>query len=135
MPERTVLPAIQRPDGRLYHPRKITACAVTEDDFVIGVVVFGTHDEARAQPLADQYAAWQNGSGAVARRPELVWWRDGYESGHRRWVTDEGKGRAGVWFREITERPAQDRAVVIDDADVVVATDMTTGGGLDTWDF
>jgi hypothetical protein len=96
---------IKRPDGTIYRPRKITANAVTdEDEILCGVVVFGTHDIALAQPLADQYVAWQLDSGMAAADPCTVWWRDGFECGQRRWITDEKHGRGGVFFREVIER-------------------------------
>ena len=95
---------IQRPDGKPYRPRKLAAYAVTDDgDMLAGVMVLGTHDPGRAQPLADGYAVWQLGSGHVAVDPVTGWWRDGFGYGHRCWVTDEVRGRAGVWFREIVE--------------------------------
>ena len=95
---------IQRPDGKPYRPRKLVACAVTDDDDMLcGVMVLGTHDPGRAQPLADSYAVWQLGSRHVAVDPVTGWWRDGFESGRRCWVADEVHGRAGVWFREIVE--------------------------------
>jgi hypothetical protein len=98
-------PAIKRPDGTIYRPRKITANAVTdEDEILCGVVVFGTHDIARAQPLADSYVAWQLDGRMSAVDPRTVWWRDGFACGQRSWLTDEKHGRAGVWFRDIVER-------------------------------
>jgi len=97
--------AITRPDGRVYRPRKVTANAVVDDDETLsGVLVLGTHDVARAQKLADDYAAWQLGTGHVAVDPEAGWWRDGFDCGRRRWLRDPEAGRAGVWFREIVER-------------------------------
>ena len=46
---------IQRPDGKPYRPRKLAAYAVTDpDDMLSGVMVLGTHDPGRAQPLADR---------------------------------------------------------------------------------
>ena len=91
-------PAIQRPDGTLYRPRKITANAVTDDDEILcGVVVFGTHDIALAHPLADQYVAWQLDSGYVAAEPCTVWWRDGFDGGRRMWLTDEEHGAPGCF--------------------------------------
>lgn len=97
------LAVITRPSGKPYRPRKFTACAVTDDDELSGVVVLGTHDPGVAQPLADQYITWQLGSSYCAAGPVTVWWRDGFECGERRWVSDEIRGRAGVWFREIVE--------------------------------
>jgi hypothetical protein len=98
-------PAIQRPDGSLYRPRKVTASAVADgDELLCGVIVLGTHDVQRAQPMADRYVAWQLDDRLVAADPLPGWWRDGFDGGQRRWVTDEKRGRAGVWFREVVER-------------------------------
>ena len=95
---------VERPDGRLYRPRKVIANAVVDDDEILtAVVVLGTHDVARAQPLADDYAAWQLGRGYVAVNPVTGWWRDGWSYGRRVWLPDPVRGRAGVWFREIVE--------------------------------
>jgi hypothetical protein len=95
---------IERPNGKPYRPRRITANAVTdEDELLAGVMVLGTHDPGRAQPLADGYAVWRLGSGHVAVDPVTGWWRNGYSSGRLCWVTDEEHGRAGVWFREVVE--------------------------------
>lgn len=96
---------ITRPDGRIYRSRKVIAhTVVDEDEIVCGVMVLGTHDVGRAQPLADRLAADAVGRGFVAVGPETGWWRDGFESGRRRWVRDPEGGRAAVWFREIVER-------------------------------
>lgn len=96
-------PPVQRQDGRWYRPRKLVACAVTEDEELAGVVVLGTHSPRAAQALADSYAAWQLGSSYRAADPANVWWRNGYDGTGRGWVTDETHGRAGVWFRQIVE--------------------------------
>jgi hypothetical protein len=96
---------VTRPDGRVYRPRKIVACAVAdEDDILSGVVVLGTHDLSRAQVLADQYAAWQLGSGYTAVDPETGWWRDGIEAGRRWWVRDPVRGRAGIMYHDLVEK-------------------------------
>jgi hypothetical protein len=98
------LAAIRRPDGSLYRPRKLVACPVNdEDEIIAGVVVFGTHDPRRAQLLADEIVRLYADSGCVAASPGTVWWRDGFECGQRRWVTDEQRGRAGVWFSDIAD--------------------------------
>jgi hypothetical protein len=104
------LPVIQRPDGSLYRPRQVTAHAVCDDDeFLSGVMILGTHDVPRAQRFADRYAAHLE-AGYTAADPVTGWWRDGFEGGQRRWVTDEKRGRAGVWFRQIAERTSADLA-------------------------
>lgn len=92
---------IVRPNGKLYRPRKIVVFVVGEEDE--GVLVLGTHDEQRAQVLADQMAAYVAGADFVAASPETGWYRDGFECGERRWVSDEERGRPGVYFREIVE--------------------------------
>jgi hypothetical protein len=95
---------IMRPNGKPFRPRKVVAEAVAgEYEVVAGVIVFGTHDAVAAQPLADQCAVREAGSGYAATDPSPVWWRDGFESGNRKWIYDEKHGRAGVWFREIVE--------------------------------
>ena len=97
--------AITRPNGKTYRPRKLTANAVTDDDDLLsGVLVLGTHEPGRAQPLADDYAVWQLGPDSRAVNPVTGWWRNGYSSGRLCWISDEEHGRAGVWFREIVER-------------------------------
>ena len=95
---------IIRPNGRLYRPRKVVGNAVSDEDgFVTGIVVLGTHDVERAKKLADSCAAGWAGCGFVAARPEMGWFRLGFEAGELVWLTDETQGRAGVMFREITE--------------------------------
>ena len=92
------LPAVERPNGKLYRPRSLAAYAF-EDDHAgePGVVVFGTHDPDRARVLALQAArAWYGAEYVID--PERVWWRDGIEHGERRWRHDTARGRAGVCF-------------------------------------
>jgi hypothetical protein len=80
----------------------IAYAVVDGDEFPCGVMVLGTHDVARAKPLADSYAAWQLGAEYTAADPVTGWWRLGYEDGLR-WLDDPVKGRAGVWFRQVAE--------------------------------
>jgi hypothetical protein len=102
----TALTPIQRPNGKIYRSRAVTANAVVDEDQILsGVIVLGTHDRERAQPLADRYARWQLGSGYAAASPRTGWYRDAFEGGERRWITDEERGRAGVYFAEIAEIP------------------------------
>jgi hypothetical protein len=101
MTETKDIPPIERPNGKLYRPRKIVAFMVGEEDE--GVLVLGTHDRQRAQPLADQMAGHVAGHGFVAAEWVTGWYRDGFECGERRWVSDEVHGRPGVYFREIVE--------------------------------
>jgi hypothetical protein len=41
----------------------------------------------------------------IDARPLPGWYREGFEGGQLRWITDEVHGRAGIWFREIAEVP------------------------------
>lgn len=101
----SALVPVTRPDGRVYRPRKIVAWPVVDgDEIIIAVIIAGTHDLGVAQKLADQYAAWQLGTGTVAVSPETGWFRDGYEGGGRQWIDDPVYGRAGIMFRELVER-------------------------------
>lgn len=91
-----LLPAITRPNGKLYQPRKVIAYR-WEDPWAWntatqGAIVFGTHDIDRARPLAEQL------TGAYAVNPQKGWWRDGFANGERTWVHDPCHGRAGVSF-------------------------------------
>jgi hypothetical protein len=73
------LPAVTRPNGKQYRPRKVVAWRWENDDASpvlegCGAVVLGTHD------------------------PEVNWFRLGYQGGELAWVRDAVKGRAGVMF-------------------------------------
>lgn len=94
---------ITRPNGTLYRPRRVIAYEVGGDGITDGVLVLGTHDQHRAKALADQVARSVAGTGFAAADPRPGWYRDGFEAGERRWVSDEARGRAGVWFCDIVE--------------------------------
>ena len=95
-------PAIVRPNGKFYRPRKIAVMPWENDDaadgWKAGVLVFGTHDVALAQSLADA-ACKQIEREFVATSPRPVWYRDGFENGERTWIHDDVRGRAGISFR------------------------------------
>jgi ABC-type proline/glycine betaine transport system ATPase subunit len=99
-------PAVTRPNGKTYQPRKIVAHVVSDyyEDFE-GVVVFGTHDITRAQALADAVVAYEVHHTVRAADPRLVWWRDTFRYGGRVFETDEEHGRAGVYFADTADRP------------------------------
>lgn len=95
------LPAITRPNGKTYQPRKITA-GTWEDDWCRddawqGCFVFGTHNVDVARPVAEEECRYAFGT-QYAIKPERVWIRDGFEGGERRWVHDAVRGRAAVRF-------------------------------------
>lgn len=102
------LPPVRRQDGRMYWPRKITAHVLAgEDEVICGVLVTGTHDEARALPLARDLVTRELGGGYGPVLSGCGWWRDGFGGGRRCWVTDEERGAAGVLFGRIEERSAR----------------------------
>jgi hypothetical protein len=96
------LPAIVRPNGKTYQPRKIAVEAWENDNasdgWTVGAIVFGTHDVDFARPLATE-AVRRFDDDMVALGAETGWYRDGFQGGERTWVDDPDLGRAGVWFR------------------------------------
>lgn len=100
----SALPAIERPNGKQYRPRKITGNAVgDENGCVIAVIVLGTHDVERARPLAEDCARYWVDGGYTAANPEAGWWRNGFHWGEPTWIDDAVSGRAGVRF-EVVEQ-------------------------------
>lgn len=104
------LPAIVRPNGRTYQPRKVTVEPISDGYGDFAAVVFGTHDIEFARPLATEEIASRFDNGYVAGDPTVGWWRDGYEHGDRVWAWDAESGRAGVWFTAV-EAPTPPAAV------------------------
>jgi hypothetical protein len=97
------LAPIERPDGRLYRPRKIVAAIWDNeeangryDDY--GVFVFGTHDVERARPLAEQAIKHFFDADLVPTEPECRWVRLGYHNGEQAYIDDPVRGRAAVQF-------------------------------------
>jgi len=77
------LPAIERPNGKLYRPRKITAEGMGSEDEICSIVVFGTHDPAFAKLHA------------IAEAERLA--NETYSNEYRLELTDGG---APVWYRQ-----------------------------------
>lgn len=102
------LPAIVRPNGKTYRPRKIQTITTGNEDEVTGIVVFGTHDVRFAENEAHHHAAdyaTPDGIKLVIDGPGLKDWYGTRiaGSGDEGWplvvfVTDEVKGRACVHF-------------------------------------
>jgi len=94
------LPAIQRPNGKLYRPRSLRVDYIDNEntwgeEHPFKTVVLGTHDVAVARERA--------GSGRVCTyliNPCVDWLRLGYHSGELAWVSDDVKGAACVIFDE-----------------------------------
>lgn len=89
---------VQRPDGRIYRPRKIVGYLLDDEFEVTGVLVTGTHDEQRAYRLARSILEDEIGPGVEPALPAVGWWRSGYENGRPTWITDDvrGAGRCPV---------------------------------------
>lgn len=111
MGDASKLPAIERPNGKTYQPRKVVAHRWENDDDWYegcGVVVLGTHDVERAHRLAQECCEyWFSMSFAVS--PEVGWFRLGYggaSAGDPVWLHDAVRGRAGVMFTASEDPPS-----------------------------
>lgn len=88
------LPAIERPNGKLYRPRKVTAESMGFEDEITSIVVFGTHDAsfaklhaaAEAERLSDEF----------------------YGGQYRLKLTDAG---SPVWYKQTLSHFEDNRAV------------------------
>jgi hypothetical protein len=97
-------PPIQRPNGRLYRPRKVSARVLTDEDGIeSSVLVTGTHDVVRALDLARAVARQYVGTRSEPADPRQGWWRETIRRHDRYWEWDEVRGAAGVMFGSITE--------------------------------
>ena len=104
------LPAIQRPNGKLYRPRKIAAIGLGNEDEITHILVFGTHDKAFAETHAmaegqricsefysSDYELRISGAGKQGwYRRDLATFDEG--SPYYVFAEDPEKGRAGVMF-------------------------------------
>lgn len=97
------LPAIERPNGKTYRPRKIVVEPIERPDGGYAVIVFGTHDVEFAWPLATTWIKAETDPQDAAGEPRVGWWRDGYIYGERTWIPDDDLGRAGVWFTAVDD--------------------------------
>jgi hypothetical protein len=86
-----------RPNGKRYRPRAITVHPwMGRED--CGAVVLGTHDVQRAARMAEEEVQREFDREYIATKPEPGWYRLGMCRGERRWITDEVRGAAGVYF-------------------------------------
>lgn len=93
------LPAIERPNGKLYRPRKISARILADEDGIeSSVLVTGTHDIGRALIIARAVAHQCVGADCEPGSPELGWWREAIRNHDPFWEWDEARGAAGVMF-------------------------------------
>lgn len=93
------LPAITRPNGKVYRPRYLRVvgwdCDYWSDTVLWQVAVLGTHDIAKAREMAPQgYHC------AYLVNPQAGWVRLGYKDGEPTWIFDDIRGAACVVFDE-----------------------------------
>jgi hypothetical protein len=91
-----------RPNGKVYRPRRARLTAQPWGDVGNldghGVIVFGTLDPDAAREFAETAMAHYSGENVKAVDPIPGWWRSGYTSFGPTWVTDDVRGRPGVYF-------------------------------------
>jgi hypothetical protein len=104
------LPAIERPNGKLYRPRKVDAVGLGNEDEITHILVFGTHNkdfaEAHAAPdlerLSDEFY-YSDFRLQISGPGKQGWYRRdlaGFEDDAPIYVfaEDPKTGRAGVMF-------------------------------------
>jgi hypothetical protein len=97
------LPAVTRPNGKLYRPRKIRSEVLYDQDSVESeVVVLGTHDVLTATVLATRDVQSID-AGFEPADPVLSWYRQSIRNGDPFYEYDEIRGAACVLF-QITEK-------------------------------
>lgn len=92
------LPAIERPNGKLYRPRRIRVTGwdnIYDHDYAWQVAVLGTHDVDVAREFAPQGYHCPH-----LINPTLGWIRLGMCHGEPTWLNDEVRGAACVIFDE-----------------------------------
>jgi hypothetical protein len=100
------LPPIERPNGKIYRPRKIRAI-YCENPYGRrnDVFVLGTHDLIGALEAAAGEVRYRLGGPyfLIDAVGELGWWREMLHSGERVVVSDDVRGAAGIRY-EVEER-------------------------------
>lgn len=76
-------------------------------DPVVVMVTTGTFDVSRLVGLMEKGRCEDHDRADAilrgVRRHNGGWYRNGFDGGQRQWLSDDVRGRAGVWFREIVE--------------------------------
>lgn len=103
------LPPIERPNGKLYRPRKIRVVGFEFDDWYDlppQTAVLGTHDidEARKRVSSGHTCYYLT-------NPRAGWIRLGPCDGELKWIDDPERGAACVIFDE-SDDPPEDTAAV-----------------------
>lgn len=91
------LPAIMRPNGKIYQPRLIRTELIDDEDHWPFVVVLGTHDIEFAGPYAQKMIDYTE-SGLVTRPIGPVWYRHTIRDYETCWTWDDVHGSAGILF-------------------------------------
>lgn len=110
MTDAVALPAIERPNGKLYRPQRVVARLLDSDqDMDALVLVTGTHDIERAKALASGLVTEWHGRGYEPVFARTGWWRETIRRHERYWDDDEVRGAAGVMFdvRETAGNPVR----------------------------
>lgn len=97
------LPPVERPNGKLYRPRKFRVVGWDCDpsgDPEWQVAVLGTHDVAAAREVAKYGFHCPH-----LVNPTLGWIRQSMRDGERWWAEDEVRGAACVIFDESDDPP------------------------------
>lgn len=97
-------PAIKRPNGKLYRPRKIVAEFFYEDEIEAGIWVFGTHDGSLSRKLASDLLLTYD-KGLMATSAYTLWVSRVIRNGTVMYEQDDEHGRAAVCFPELAEVP------------------------------
>jgi hypothetical protein len=97
---------IERPNGKIYRPRKIRAIyCENHHGQRDSVIVLGTHDVIGALDTAALEAQYRAGHADILIDAvgEIGWWREAIERGERVVIDDDVRGAAGVRY-EFEER-------------------------------
>lgn len=95
------LPAVRRPNGKLYRPRGLRRALVESDGGYgpLRIIVLGTHDfevaKEYAMPVINAL-----GRDFTFKPPRTGWWYDSIRRGEPFWAWDDVRGAAGVMFEE-----------------------------------
>ena len=88
---------VERPNGKVYRPRKLRVAVIDDDYGPPFVAVLGTHDAELAHYLACDEAHRHFGSVRVTD-PRLVWYRKSISNNEPVWIWDSERGAPGVVF-------------------------------------
>ncbi|MEP6477834.1 MAG: hypothetical protein ABJB03_00455 [Rhodoglobus sp.] len=104
----TALPAITRPNGKLYRPRKVDATVTWMDDEPHSVMVFGTHSAEVARPLAEEILRIGNEAIANDFGPDLGYTYEFEDRAELRWMAtvpgrDQDGDRLVRYYRDNSE--------------------------------